>query len=123
MSNEGVNKSVFALHHVQLSMPAGEEDVGRHFYIEVLGLTEIPKPAPLTQRGGFWVRADALEVHLGVESDFGPHVKRTPASWSATSTVSPNALLTTAFPLNGMTTSPGIVAFTRMTVGATDSSF
>ena len=68
----------FGLHHVQLSMPAGQEDVGRRFYIEILGLNEIPKPPTLAKRGGFWVRADALELHLGVEHEFRPARKAHP---------------------------------------------
>ena len=68
----------FGLHHVQLSMPAGDEDVGRRFYIGVLGLTEIPKPPTLAARGGFWCRAGALEIHLGVEKEFHPARKAHP---------------------------------------------
>nr|WP_051845428.1 glyoxalase [Streptomyces globisporus] len=65
------------LHHVQLSLPPGEEEVCRRFYVDVLGMTEIQKPV-LAARGGLWVRSDALEIHLGVEEDFRPARKGHP---------------------------------------------
>jgi 8-oxo-dGTP pyrophosphatase MutT (NUDIX family)/catechol 2,3-dioxygenase-like lactoylglutathione lyase family enzyme len=68
----------YALHHVQLPMPVGGEDDCRHFYVDVLGMTEIPKPPELAARGGLWVRADALELHLGVEEDFRPQAEAHP---------------------------------------------
>ena len=68
----------FGLHHVQLAVPAGSEDACRAFYVGVLGLTEVPKPPALAARGGLWVRADALELHLGVEDDFRPARKAHP---------------------------------------------
>ncbi|WP_435056958.1 VOC family protein [Streptomyces sp. bgisy060] len=66
------------LHHVQLALPPGEEEVCRRFYVDVLGMTEIQKPPVLAARGGLWVRADSLEVHLGVEEDFRPSRKGHP---------------------------------------------
>ncbi|MGC5009253.1 glyoxalase [Streptosporangium sp. DT93] len=66
------------LHHVQLALPPGEEEACRHFYVDVLGMTEIQKPPVLAARGGLWVRADALEIHLGVEEDFRPARKAHP---------------------------------------------
>ena len=66
------------LHHVQLALPAGGEDACRGFYVGVLGMTEIQKPPVLAARGGLWVRADRLEIHLGVEEDFRPQKKAHP---------------------------------------------
>ncbi|MCC9197773.1 glyoxalase [Arthrobacter sp. zg-Y820] len=66
------------LHHVQLSMPAGTEDDCRRFYVGLLGFTEVQKPPVLAARGGLWVRADSLEIHLGVEEDFRPAKKSHP---------------------------------------------
>lgn len=68
----------FGLHHVQLSIPAGSEDACREFYVGVLGMTEVRKPPILAARGGLWVRADSLELHLGVEKDFRPAGKAHP---------------------------------------------
>lgn len=66
------------LHHVQLAMPIGQERQARRFFVEVLGFTEIDKPPVLAARGGAWFRAGALELHLGVESDFCPARKAHP---------------------------------------------
>jgi catechol 2,3-dioxygenase-like lactoylglutathione lyase family enzyme len=66
------------LHHVQLAMPAGEEEAARAFWVGVLGLLEIEKPAVLAARGGLWVRGDGVELHLGVEPGFEPARKAHP---------------------------------------------
>ena len=66
------------LHHVQLAVPPGSEDECRRFYVDVLGMTEVAKPPALATRGGLWVRADRLEIHLGVEPDFRPARKAHP---------------------------------------------
>ncbi|MFB4311229.1 VOC family protein [Actinomadura sp. GTD37] len=68
----------FGLHHVQIAIPAGSEDECRAFYVDVLGMVEIKKPPVLAARGGLWIRADALEIHLGVEQDFRPARKAHP---------------------------------------------
>ncbi|MFY0406793.1 VOC family protein [Solicola sp. PLA-1-18] len=68
----------FGLHHVQLAIPPGGEDASRDFFVGVLGMTEVTKPSRLAARGGLWVRADALEIHLGVEEGFAPQRKAHP---------------------------------------------
>jgi len=68
----------YGLHHVQLAIPAGSEDECRAFYVGILGMTELAKPPVLAARGGLWVRADDLEIHLGVEEDFRPARKAHP---------------------------------------------
>ncbi|MDF5757687.1 VOC family protein [Spongiactinospora sp. TRM90649] len=68
----------YSLHHVQLAIAADSEDACRAFYVGLLGMTEIPKPPVLAARGGLWVRADTLEIHLGVEGDFRPARKAHP---------------------------------------------
>lgn len=67
------------LDHVQLAVPAGSEPALREFYGDVLGMTEVPKPAALAGRGGVWFRSGEAEVHLGVEADFRPARKAHPA--------------------------------------------
>ncbi len=66
------------LHHVQLAIPAGGEDVARRFYGAVLGMAEVDKPVALRARGGCWFRGGGWEVHLGVEEPFGPARKAHP---------------------------------------------
>ena len=73
------------LHHVQVSMPRGEEVLARRFYRDALGLAEVDKPPSLAGRGGCWFRACtedgtvSAEVHLGVDDPFIPAQKAHPA--------------------------------------------
>jgi predicted RNase H-like nuclease/catechol 2,3-dioxygenase-like lactoylglutathione lyase family enzyme len=55
------------INHVQITIPTGEEANARAFYVELLGLREIPKPATLRSRGGFWLLLGGQEVHVGAE--------------------------------------------------------
>ncbi len=73
--------TILAIHHVQLAMPAGGEAQARAraFYAGILGLAEIPKPATLAPRGGVWFGNAAVQLHLGVETDFHPARKAHPA--------------------------------------------
>ena len=68
----------YELHHVQLALPPGGEAESREFYVGVLGMTEVQKPQALAERVGLWVRADRLELHLGVEEGFTPQRKAHP---------------------------------------------
>ncbi|WP_328871919.1 glyoxalase [Streptomyces sp. NBC_00287] len=67
-----------AVDHVQLAAPPGSEDRLRAYYVDVLGMTEVPKPPVLAARGGCWFRAGAVQLHLGIESDFRPARKAHP---------------------------------------------
>jgi RNAse (barnase) inhibitor barstar len=62
----------FALDHVQLAIPAGSQDLARHFWVNVVGLVETPKPLALAAGGGLWLAGDALNLHLGIAQDFTP---------------------------------------------------
>lgn len=70
---------IISIDHVQLAMPAGEEDKARAFYVHILGCAEIPKPAALAKRGGVWFQSGQVQIHLGVENDFRPARKAHPA--------------------------------------------
>jgi catechol 2,3-dioxygenase-like lactoylglutathione lyase family enzyme len=70
---------ILAIDHVQLAMPPGEEEKARAFFVNILGFTEIPKPAELAKRGGAWFESGAVQLHLGVEADFRPARKAHPA--------------------------------------------
>ncbi len=59
--------AIRGLHHAQITIPPGAEDAARRFYCGVLGLAEVAKPASLADRGGFWLRVGAQEVHVGTE--------------------------------------------------------
>jgi catechol 2,3-dioxygenase-like lactoylglutathione lyase family enzyme len=71
------------LDHIQLAMPAGGEAEARHFYADLLGLSEIAKPAPLAARGGCWFAGAGIHIHLGVEQPFAPVRKAHPAFLAA----------------------------------------
>jgi catechol 2,3-dioxygenase-like lactoylglutathione lyase family enzyme len=66
------------IHHVQIACPTGSEEVLRGYYVDVLGLAEVPKPPALAARGGCWFSGYGIELHLGVEADFRPARKAHP---------------------------------------------
>jgi glutamate/tyrosine decarboxylase-like PLP-dependent enzyme/catechol 2,3-dioxygenase-like lactoylglutathione lyase family enzyme len=69
---------IYAIDHIQLSMPPNQEEKARSFYAGVLGLTEKPKPEDLAKRGGVWFEDGSLKIHLGVQGDFKPATKAHP---------------------------------------------
>ena len=72
--------SVFSkIDHVQLAMPIGAEAIARRFFVEVIGMTELAKPAALAVRGGCWFQAGDVQLHLGAEEGFRPAKKAHPA--------------------------------------------
>ncbi len=72
------------LDHVQLAAPSGCEVGARRFYGELLGLTEIEKPAGLRARGGVWFAlSDGRQLHVGVEDGFRAAAKAHPALGAA----------------------------------------
>lgn len=69
---------ISGMHHVQLAVPPASEPALRAFYGDLLGMTEVAKPAALAARGGAWFRGGTAEVHLGVEAGFRPARKAHP---------------------------------------------
>lgn len=61
---------ILGIHHVQITIPKGEEKQARAFYCSLLGLSEVAKPDSLKGRGGFWVNVGAQDVHIGTEEGF-----------------------------------------------------
>ena len=70
---------IAGIDHVQVAIPPGADDAARAFYGGVLGLTEIPKPAPLNASGGMWFLTGATQLHIGSQSGFVPAKKAHPA--------------------------------------------
>jgi len=68
-----------SIDHVQLAMPAGEEDRARKFYRDLLGMVEVSKPVELAKRGGCWFASGNVQIHLGVEQSSRPAKKAHPA--------------------------------------------
>jgi catechol 2,3-dioxygenase-like lactoylglutathione lyase family enzyme len=71
--------AVISIDHIQLAIPEGGEDRARIFYADLLGFVEIPKPSALAGRGGAWLQAGSVLLHLGVDRDFHPARKAHPA--------------------------------------------
>jgi catechol 2,3-dioxygenase-like lactoylglutathione lyase family enzyme len=61
--------------HIQMAMPAGRESDAIRFYVDVLGLKELAKPADLALWGGCWFQTGNMQLHLGVDPDFHPAKK------------------------------------------------
>ena len=59
---------VTALHHVNVTVSAKLEDAAKHFYGEVLGLKQVPKPAAARQSGA-WYQVGDNQLHLSVEDE------------------------------------------------------
>lgn len=70
--------TVVGIDHVQLAMPAGQEEAARQFYVGLLGLTEVAKPSHLVARGGAWFENASVRIHLGVDLEFRPAKKAHP---------------------------------------------
>lgn len=64
------------LHHVQITIPVGQEDAARAFYRDLLGLPEIEKPDSLKGRGGLWLALGEQQLHIGVEDGTDRHATK-----------------------------------------------
>ena len=60
---------ITVIDHVQIAAPKALEAEVLRFYREVLGLTEIPKPAELKGRGGAWFQTGNLQMHIGIDPE------------------------------------------------------
>jgi catechol 2,3-dioxygenase-like lactoylglutathione lyase family enzyme len=60
---------ILGIHHAQITIPRGAETRAREFYCGLLGLKEVPKPAELAGRGGFWLEVADRQLHIGTEDD------------------------------------------------------
>ena len=56
-----------SLHHVNVTVPRSLEAAARHFYGEVMGIPEVPKPESSRGRGGAWYQLGPIQLHLSVE--------------------------------------------------------
>ncbi|GCE11848.1 VOC family protein [Tengunoibacter tsumagoiensis] len=59
--------TIRGIHHVQITIPRGSEELARTFYCELLGLQEVEKPVSLQGRGGFWLQSGSQQIHVGTE--------------------------------------------------------
>ena len=64
---------------MQICIPKGKENEARHFYTDIIGLTEIAKPEMLIPNGGLWYQIADVQLHIGTENDTCNKLKRHPA--------------------------------------------
>ncbi len=88
----------------------GCEADARAFYVDLLGLIEIPKPDALQGRGGFWLQVGVQQVHVGVENGVDRTQTKAHIAYAVDDLASLRACLTAAgytidadAPLPGMT--------------------
>jgi len=70
---------IIGIDHVQLAMPHGGETHARHFWVDLMGLAEVAKPAHLAVNGGCWFEGSGVSIHCGVEEAFLPARRAHPA--------------------------------------------
>lgn len=58
---------IIKVNHVNVTVPAALEAAAKHFYRDVLGLPEIPKPAGTRQNMGAWYDLGGPQLHLSIE--------------------------------------------------------
>ena len=56
------------LDHVNVTVPPELEAATKHFYGEVMGLTQVPKP-PTSRPSGAWYLIGDSQLHLSVEDE------------------------------------------------------
>jgi len=79
VATTGTPSPISGLDHVKVTVSRACEEEAKAFYGQVLGLTEIPKPAVLRERGGAWYRCGDQQLHLGVEEGSTPQAMAHPA--------------------------------------------
>jgi len=60
---------IIGIHHANISIPSGQEDVARAFYADLLGLQEIEKPQALQANGGLWFTLGNMDLHIGIQDN------------------------------------------------------
>ncbi|HXI22267.1 MAG TPA: VOC family protein [Pyrinomonadaceae bacterium] len=59
---------IIALHHVNVTAPPELEAATKHFYGEIVGLKQVPKPATARQSGA-WYQIGDNQLHLSIEDE------------------------------------------------------
>lgn len=60
---------IVEVNHVNVTVPAELEQAAKHFYGEVIGLKQIPKPEGPRQFVGAWYELGNSQLHLSIEND------------------------------------------------------
>ena len=64
--------AITGIHHINLTIPPGSEEVARAFYSYLLGLIEVPKPVGSDRSRGCWFEAGDFQIHISPDPDFRP---------------------------------------------------
>ncbi len=56
--------TVTRLQHAAITVPAEGLERARHFYSDILGLREVPRPPELQTRPGIWYSFGSTELHI-----------------------------------------------------------
>lgn len=60
---------IIEVNHVNVVVTPDLEEATKHFYAEVLGLKQIPKPEGTRQFVGAWYQIGATQLHLSLEDE------------------------------------------------------
>lgn len=71
--------TLLGIDHIQIEVPVGTEEVTRAFYVDLLGLEEVPRPREAVGRSFLWVRVGAQQIHFRCGADFRPAALAHPA--------------------------------------------
>jgi catechol 2,3-dioxygenase-like lactoylglutathione lyase family enzyme len=61
-----VSLKVTGVNHAQVNVPSADLERARAFYVDFLGMTQVPRP-PAFKSAGIWLNAGSFELHIGVE--------------------------------------------------------
>ncbi|MFT5686686.1 MAG: catechol 2,3-dioxygenase-like lactoylglutathione lyase family enzyme, partial [Myxococcota bacterium] len=75
---------MLSIDHVQIAAPSGCEAAARTFFVDLLGLTQLPKQGETAASGGAWFSTGTVQLHVGVTTDFTPAGKAHVALRTAT---------------------------------------
>jgi len=59
-----------SLHHAAVTVPTERLEEARHFYANLLGLEEAPRPEAELGRPGIWYRVGGSELHIQARDNY-----------------------------------------------------
>ncbi len=74
---------IVGVNHAQVNVPKAQLPQAREFYLNFLGLKEIPRP-PVFRSDGFWTNAGAFELHIGVDDGHDRNTTRAHFAYEVT---------------------------------------
>ena len=60
---------IIDVNHVNVTVTSDLEEATKHFYSQVLGLQQIPKPVGTRQFVGAWYQIGSSQLHLSIEDN------------------------------------------------------